>query len=153
MPHLSRKSKLYIFLFLAAFAGTAAGHLFFPEEFPVNGISSFVFSGIILVWIFTVRSRVTVGWIREYLTMGGFILILLYIIEIVREVYLNGYPVFNRMLFYFYFFPQSFPFLIYHHFLIFAKNFGLQKPNFLNNSYHSFFFFFLLHFLLIFHIY
>ena len=105
MPHLSRKSKLYIFLFLAAFAGTAAGHLFFPAEFPLNGISSFLFSGIILVWIFTVRSRVTVGWIREYLTMGGFILILLYIIEIVREVYLNGYPVFNRMLFYFYFFP------------------------------------------------
>ena len=105
MPYLSRKSKLFIFLFIIVAAFTAFAYLVFPSEFPINQLSSFMYTGLILVWIFTVRSRVTIGWIKEYLTMGGFILILLFIIEVVRQIYLSGDETLNRMLWYLYYFP------------------------------------------------
>ncbi|MBR4341587.1 MAG: hypothetical protein IKP88_02565 [Lachnospiraceae bacterium] len=105
MPYLSRKSKFFILFFVMVFILTAVGHIIFPSEFPFKYLSNFLYSGIILAWVFTVRRRVTTGWIKEYLTMGGFVLILLFIIDIVRQVYLTGNSALNRMLMYLYYFP------------------------------------------------
>lgn len=100
MPHISRKSRRNILLFLTVLL----------LGLIVNWASSrpyatIIYCGLIFAWLLSARRRILIEEIRRYLALGAALLLLLFLLRIFRYDLVDRFPTAARTLWYAYYLP------------------------------------------------
>ena len=103
MPYISKKSRKYILLFSLAIA-VAVLYMLISRTFLVFiSFDSILYICLTVVWIITIKRRMTMGNLRRYIVVGGSFIISLFIMRLIRWTFYAGIPVLERVFWYLYY--------------------------------------------------
>ena len=123
MPYISKKSRKYIITFALAIALAVLYRIINRNFVIFMDFDSVLYICIVVVWIITVKRRMTIGNLRWYLVTGGSFIIALFIIRLTRWTFYARIITLDKLFWYAYYIPiTTLPLLS----MLLALNVGIE---------------------------